>query len=94
MIYAPPYKLTYYQCLDVTVVFMHPGILGGNPVLLGIQRLRTPFLNVVMGGISFLGEEEFYTLLIPVVAWIYEARLGRLLALLMALAFYCTGQSR
>ncbi len=60
-------------------------------MLVGMQGLRSPLLNVVMNGVSFLGEEEFYTLLITVVMWVCEARLGRLLALLMALAFYCTG---
>lgn len=69
------------------------GILGGSPVLVMLQRLRSPALNAAMGGVSFLGEEEFYTLLIPMVMWVYEARLGRLLALLMALAFYCTGKA-
>ena len=61
-------------------------------MLVGMQHLRSPLLNSVMGGVSFLGEEEFYTLLVPMVMWVCEARLGRLLALLMALAFYCTGE--
>lgn len=68
------------------------GILSGSPVLVGIQRLRFPLLNKIMLGVSFLGEEEFYTLLIPLVMWVWNARLGTLMALLMALAFYCTGQ--
>ena len=47
---------------------------------------------MVMGWISFLGEEEFYTLLVPLLMWVFEARLGRLLALLMSCAFYCAGK--
>ena len=46
-----------------------------------------------MGVVSFLGEEEFYTLLVVVILWMCDARLGRLLSLLMALSFYITGIS-
>lgn len=60
-------------------------------MLLGMQRLRSPLLNHLMTCVSFLGEEEFYTLLVPVLCWVWEARLASLLALLMALAFYCAG---
>ena len=44
-----------------------------------------------MALISFLGEEEFYTPLVTVIIWIIDAKLGRLLALLMALGFYLAG---
>ena len=44
-----------------------------------------------MSVISFLGEEEFYTPLVTVIVWIVDAKLGRLLCLLMALGFYLTG---
>ena len=67
------------------------GILGGTPVIMGMQRLRTPPVNTIVGAISFMGEEEFYTLLLPLIIWIFEARMGHLLTLLMATAFYCTG---
>ena len=59
--------------------------------MVGLQRLRTPLLNRIMKGVSLLGEEEFYILLVPLVTWVCDARLGRLLGLLMALAFYTAG---
>ena len=68
------------------------GILGGTPVLLRIQSLRTVPMNVSMGVVSFLGEEEFYTILVVLILWLFDARLGRLLSLLMAISFYITGQ--
>jgi hypothetical protein len=45
-----------------------------------------------MGVVSFLGEEEFYTLLVVLILWVCDARLGRLLSLLMAISFYVTGE--
>lgn len=73
------------------LVLISLGIVSGTPVLLRIQNLRTPLMNKAMGLISFLGEEEFYTILVVVILWVCEARLGRLLSLLMAISFYVTG---
>lgn len=67
------------------------GILSGTPVLLRIQNLRNVPMNVAMGAVSFLGEAEFYTLLVVTILWICDSRLGRLISLLMALCFYFTG---
>ena len=44
-----------------------------------------------MSVVSFLGEEEFYTPLVAFIVWLIDAKLGRLLCLLMALGFYITG---
>ena len=53
-------------------------ILRGTPVLVRIQGLRSPWLNGVMQASSFLGEEEFYMLLVGFVVWVVDAKLGRL----------------
>ena len=52
-------------------------ILRGTPVLVRIQSLRSPWRNAVMQASSFLGEEEFYMLLVALVVWIVDAKLGR-----------------
>lgn len=52
-------------------------ILRGTPVLVRIQGLRSPWRDTLMKGSSFLGEEEFYLLLLGLVAWICDAKLGR-----------------
>ena len=44
--------------------FLMSGIIQGTPVLLHIQALRFGALNAFMKGVSFLGEEEFYALLL------------------------------
>ena len=56
---------------------LQAGILRGTPVLVRIQGLRTPALNTLMQASSFLGEEEFYMLLVSFVAWVVDAKLGR-----------------
>ncbi len=61
--------------------------------MVGLQRLRTPLLNRIMKGMSLPGEEEFYILLVPLVMWVCDARLDRLLGLLRALSFYTAGMS-
>ena len=53
-------------------------ILRGTPVLIRIQGLRSPWLNGFMQASSFLGEEEFYMLLVGFVVWEMDAKLGRL----------------
>lgn len=70
------------------------GILHGTPVLLHIQNLRTPRLNLIMKAVSFLGEEEFYTPLVAAILWLVDAKLGRLVAMLMALGFYVAGSTK
>ena len=66
-------------------------ILQGTPVILKIEAFRRPYLTTLMKGVAFMGEEEFYTLLLPFILWICNFRLGSLLAILMALGFYITG---
>lgn len=67
------------------------GILTGTPVLLQIQSFRKPAITRFMKFISFLGEEDFYTLLIPFVIWICDFKMGCLLSILMAFGFYIGG---
>ena len=83
------YKIMYHGCVCVLVCV---GIVSGTPVLLRIQSLRTAPVNLSMGVVSFLGEEEFYTLLVVLISWVCDARLGKLLSLLMAISFYVTGE--
>ena len=66
-------------------------ILSGTPVLLRIQALRTPTLDSFMKIVSYLGEEEFYTVFGATIVWNVDYRMGRLLVFLMALSFCVTG---
>ncbi|XP_028401923.1 probable sphingosine-1-phosphate phosphatase [Dendronephthya gigantea] len=62
--------------------------LYGTPLLCAIQRHRTPLWNTIMKYMSFFGTEEFYIVLICFVKWIVDARLGRLLCILMGFGFF------
>lgn len=65
-------------------------IIRGTPVLMQIQSFRSPSITTFMKGVSFLGEEEFYTVLVPFVTWTLNFKMGCLLAILMGLGF-CVG---
>lgn len=67
------------------------GILVGAPVLVTIQRHRTPSRTKLMKFFSFLGTEDFYTVLFVFLYWMVDARLGRLFGVLLAVGFYATG---
>jgi membrane-associated phospholipid phosphatase len=67
------------------------GILVGTPVLLTIQRHRNPKVTKMMRVLSFLGTEDFYTVLYFFLSWMLDARLGRLFGILMGICFYIAG---
>lgn len=67
------------------------GILVGSPVLTTIQKYRTPKRTSIMKMISFLGTEDFYTVLFLLISWGLDARLGRLFGILMGIGFYVAG---
>lgn len=48
----------------------------GLEVIVAVQHLRTPLLDSVMHAFTFLGEEDFYLLLLPLLLWSVDGRLG------------------
>jgi membrane-associated phospholipid phosphatase len=58
----------------------------GIDVIKWMQALGGPLLNGLFKGITFLGNEEFYLLLLPFVLWCLDARLGAKLVYLLLLA--------
>lgn len=88
-VYPPIYKLGWVgKWIRETLMKL---ILQGTPVILKIEEYRLPYLTVFMKGVAFMGEEDFYTLLLPFILWICDFRLGCLLSILMAMGFYLTG---
>jgi len=69
-------------------------ILVGEPVLLTIQRHRTPLRTKFMKFLSFLGTEDFFTVLLIFMFWIIDQRLARLFGALMAIGFLITGSMK
>jgi len=63
----------------------------GQPLLLLLQRRRTPQLTKWMKFASFFGTEDFFTIYVIFLQWCVNARLARLYTILMSLAFYVVG---
>uniref|UniRef100_A0A0N5AF48 AcidPPc domain-containing protein n=1 Tax=Syphacia muris TaxID=451379 RepID=A0A0N5AF48_9BILA len=66
-------------------------ILAGNPAIEYLQRRQTPFLTFLALIFSKLGLEEFFFSLVTSFLWLFDARLGRILAALLALGFTVSG---
>ncbi|CAD6192964.1 unnamed protein product [Caenorhabditis auriculariae] len=66
-------------------------ILAGNPAISFLQSFRSPALTKIAFLFSFLGLEEFFTLLIVAQVWLFDAQLGRLLSVLLSLGFFISG---
>ncbi len=50
--------------------------LWGVDVIVWIQQFRTPALDAVMRVFTFLGEEQFYLLLLPFLLWCVDFKIG------------------
>ncbi len=59
----------------------------GLELIHGVQAWRSPALDLTFRGITFLGNEGFYLLILPLLYWCIEARLGFRLGLL----FFASG---
>lgn len=51
-----------------------------------IQTIRTPLLDALFSAFTFLGNEEFYLLVAPVILWCIDFRLGARLGVLFLLS--------
>ncbi|MDH7486285.1 MAG: phosphatase PAP2 family protein [Anaerolineae bacterium] len=60
----------------------------GTEVIVSVQSWSTPFLDRFFAVCSFLGDEEFFLLLLPLVYWCFSKRAGRGLAYALLLSAY------
>lgn len=63
----------------------------GQPILVLLQRRRTPFLTKCMKAASFLGTEDFLGLWLTFLQLCVNTRLARLYCMLMAIAMFAVG---
>lgn len=63
----------------------------GLEVIAVMQHLRTPWLDTVMHAFTFLGEEEFYLLLLPLLLWSVDGRLGARVVVIFLLSMVLNG---
>jgi len=60
----------------------------GLNLIIAIQQFHTPALDSIFRAITFLGEEQFYILLLPFILWCVDFRLGIRLSIILILSSY------
>ena len=68
--------------------FLMSLIPWGTEAILWIQAFSTPFLDGLFTVATFLGEEEFYLVLLPLIYWCFDKRTGMSLAYVFLLSAY------
>lgn len=67
---------------------MHDILLYGLDIITFVQQLRTPATDVIFRAITLLGQEEFYLLVLPIILWCMDFRIGVRLSLIVLLSHY------
>lgn len=60
----------------------------GLDLIVAIQRIHGPVLDSIFRAITFMGEEEFYLLLLPLLFWCVDVAMGARLAIVFLLSSY------
>ncbi len=60
----------------------------GLAVVQWVQTFRTPILDQFFLSINFLGDEEFYLLVLPILFWCLDKRLGIRLGVIFLISFF------
>ena len=66
----------------------------GHDLIAWLQGARTPLLDGVAHGLSFLGDEPFYLLLIPVLYWTVDRALALRLTVLLLVSTWLNGTAK
>jgi len=68
--------------------FLMSLIPWGTKAILWVQSFSNPFLNGLLTAATFLGEEEFYLVFLPLIYWCLNKRIGIRLAYAFLLSTY------
>lgn len=68
--------------------FLMSLIPWGTEAILWIQSFSNPFLDGLLTAVTFLGEEEFYLVFLPLIYWCFNKRTGIRLAYAFLLSTY------
>ena len=63
-------------------------VTGGSELNVQLQTLRNPLLDILFILITFLGNEEFYLIIVPLFYWVIDKSFGRRLIYLLAISSY------
>ena len=67
---------------------MEAPLQWGIDLIVAIQQIHGPALDSIFRAITFMGEEEFYLLLLPLLLWCVDFALGVRLAILFLISSY------
>ena len=67
---------------------MEPLLQWGINLIIAIQQVHGPALDNTFRAITFLGEADFYLLLLPLIFWCVDSGLGARLAILVLFSSY------
>ena len=62
--------------------------LSGPDIIMIIQTISSPAMDIVFKVITFLGNEEFYLLAIPLTYWCFDKKFGVKLGIVFLLCAY------
>lgn len=68
--------------------FLMSLIPWGTKAILWVQSFSNPFLDRLFTAATFLSEEEFYLILLPLIYWCFNKRIGIRLAYVLLLSSY------
>jgi membrane-associated phospholipid phosphatase len=60
----------------------------GMDIIVGIQQIRSPVLDSIFSVVTYLGGEQFYLFLVPLILWCVDFGFGARLAFLFLLSSY------
>ncbi|HWR07455.1 phosphatase PAP2 family protein [Sporomusa sp.] len=60
----------------------------GLDIIVFVQQMRSPVADTVFRGVTLLGQEEFYLLVLPIILWCGDLRIGVRLSFVVLLSHY------
>lgn len=73
---------------------MQPILIWGLEVVKSVQTIATPLLTTIMKGITFLGTEQAFLIILPLIYWIIDGAAGFKLSMLIFLSSYTNGLAK
>ncbi|WP_371360840.1 phosphatase PAP2 family protein [Sporomusa malonica] len=67
---------------------MNDILIAGLDIITAVQQLRSPAADTIFRGITLLGHEEFYLLVLPLILWCMDFRIGVRLSFVVLLSHY------
>jgi membrane-associated phospholipid phosphatase len=73
---------------------LYDWVTGGVELIYLVQQHRTLFLDLYFKWMTFLGNEEFFLLLLPLIYWVVHKQLGRRLVYLLVFSLFVNSMAK